>query len=91
MSRSAESTQQRSEPPLPDPDCVHCGGKGYTQYETKYDPPLRFGPDEVCEGSFTQVGCECIWASCSVCGYSYWRRDGHPDCVGFNPYAEVAT
>ena len=77
------------DPPEPDPDCVHCGGKGSISSVIKYDPPLRFGPDEVCGESYLSVGCKCIWANCEVCGYSYWRRDGHGDCIGFNPYAEV--
>lgn len=79
------------EPPEADPDCVHCGGTGSITTITKYDPPLRFGPDEVCDQAILSSGCECIWANCSVCGYSYWRRDGHQDCLGFNPYAEVGN
>ncbi len=85
----SKPNQTYAEPPLPDPDCVHCGGKGYTETVTRYDPPLRFGPDEVCDQSILSRGCECIWENCPTCGYSYWRRDGHPDCLGFNPYAEV--
>lgn len=68
--------------------CLLCGGKGSVSKEETFDPPLRLGRDEFCGRMITSVGCECIWATCPVCGYGYLREDGHSDCCGFNPYLE---
>lgn len=51
------------------PPCQKCGGKGY---ETIYYVP---DPRRLVQKAFTQIGCECVFASCARCGYSYPRAE----------------